>query len=150
MRFATRLFGPGHGGGATAEFGEPDAAYQRKDLKAWGLLESTLVIWGEELGRSDVVQVPAQGQGGTIGRDHHIDAFTVWIAGGGVRAGQTVGTTDEIGFNPVDQAIHVHDLQATIVHVLGMDQRKLTYHYQGRDSRLTDVGGEIVGTLVAS
>ena len=132
------------------EMDQPCAALIQ-DLKARGLLESTLVIWGGELGRSDVVQVqvPGQGKGGPIGRDHHIDAFTVWMAGGGVRAGQTVGATDEIGFNPVGQAIHVHDLQATILHLLGMDHRKLTYHYQGRDFRLTDVGGEIVGLLVS-
>ncbi len=85
------------------EMDQPCAALI-KDLKARGLLESTLVIWGGELGRSDVVQVPAKKQGGTIGRDHHIDAFTVWMAGGGVRAGQTVGATDEIGFNPIDHA----------------------------------------------
>jgi uncharacterized protein (DUF1501 family) len=114
------------------------------DLKARGLLDSTLVIWGGEFGRSNVVQLQPTGP---IGRDHHIDAFTVWMAGGGVRAGQTVGETDEIGFNPIDKGIHVHDLQATILALLGMDHRKLTYHYQGRDFRLTDVGGEIVGAL---
>jgi hypothetical protein len=132
------------------EMDQPCAALVQ-DLKARGLLENTLVIWGGELGRSDVaqVQVPGQGKGGPIGRDHHIDAFTVWMAGGGVRAGQTVGATDELGFNPVDQAVHVHDLQATILHLLGMDHRKLTYHYQGRDFRLTDVGGEIVAPLVS-
>jgi hypothetical protein len=132
------------------EIDQPCAALIQ-DLKARGLLESTLVIWGGELGRSDVVQVqlPGQAKGGPIGRDHHIDAFTVWMAGGGVRAGQTVGATDEIGFNPIGPAIHVHDLQATILHLLGMDHRKLTYHYQGRDFRLTDVGGEIVGPLVS-
>jgi hypothetical protein len=117
-----------------------------RDLKQRGLLESTLVIWGGELGRSNVGQI--QKTGG-IGRDHHIDAFTVWMAGGGVRAGVTVGETDEIGFNPVGKAIHVHDLQATILHLLGMDHRKLTYRYQGRDFRLTDVGGEVVGDLVS-
>ena len=117
-----------------------------QDLKARGLLESTLVIWGGELGRSDVVQVQEKGP---IGRDDHIDAFTVWMAGGGVRAGQTVGETDDIGFNPVGKPVHVHDLQATILHLLGLDHRKLTYHYQGRDFRLTDVGGEIVGPLVS-
>jgi hypothetical protein len=121
-----------------------------QDLKARGLLESTLVIWGGELGRSNVVQLQVPGQGkGPIGRDHHIDAFTVWMAGGGVRAGQTVGTTDEIGFNPVGNAIHVHDLQATILHLLGLDHRRLTYRYQGRDFRLTDVGGEIVDALLS-
>jgi hypothetical protein len=117
-----------------------------QDLKQRGLLDSTLVIWGGELGRSDVAQVQKTGP---IGRDHHIDALTVWMAGGGVRAGQTVGETDEIGFNPVDRGIHVHDLQATILHLLGMDHHKLTYHYQGRDFRLTDVGGEIIGPLVS-
>lgn len=116
-----------------------------QDLKARGLLESTLVIWGGELGRSDVVQLHVPGQKTpSIGRDHHIDAFTVWMAGGGVCAGQTVGETDEIGFNPVGKAIHIHDLQATILHLLGLDHRRLTYHHQGRDFRLTDVGGEVV------
>jgi hypothetical protein len=117
-----------------------------KDLKQRGLLESTLVIWGGELGRSNVVQVQ---KSGPVGRDHHIDAFTVWMAGGGVAAGRTIGETDEIGFNPIDGAIHVHDLQATILHLLGMDHEKLTYHYQGRDFRLTDVGGKIVEKLVS-
>jgi hypothetical protein len=158
VRFVQVIFGDWdhHGGIYQAlppmcrEMDRPCAALIR-DLKARGLLESTLVIWGGELGRSDVVQVqvPGQEKGGPIGRDHHIDAFTVWMAGGGVRAGQTVGETDEIGFNPVEQAVHVHDLQATILHLLGMDHRKLTYHYQGRHFRLTDVGGNIVGPLVS-
>jgi arylsulfatase A-like enzyme len=115
------------------------------DLKQRGLLDNTLVIWGGELGRSDVGQVQAKE---SVGRDHHIDAFTVWMAGGGVRGGQTVGATDEIGFNAIDEPIHVHDLQATILHLLGLDHHKLTYHYQGRDFRLTDVGGQVVRALV--
>jgi hypothetical protein len=116
-----------------------------KDLKQRGLLDSTLVIWGGELGRSDVGQVQAKE---SIGRDHHIDAFTVWLAGGGVRAGHTVGATDEIGFNAVEDPIPIHDLQATILHLLGLDHRRLTYHYQGRDFRLTDVGGQVVHKLI--
>lgn len=118
-----------------------------RDLKQRGLLESTLVIWGGELGRSNVGQVQKTGP---VGRDHHIDAFTVWMAGGGVRAGQTIGETDEIGFNPVGKPIHVHDLHATVLRLLGMDHRKLTYRFQGRDFRLTDVAGEVVEPLVAS
>jgi arylsulfatase A-like enzyme len=116
-----------------------------KDLKQRGLLESTLVVWAGEFGRSNVVQVQPKGP---VGRDHHIDAFTIWMAGGGVRAGQTLGATDEIGFNAVEDAVHVHDLQATILHLLGLDHLKLTYHVQGRDFRLTDVGGRVVARLV--
>jgi arylsulfatase A-like enzyme len=116
------------------------------DLKQRGLLDSTLVVWGGELGRSNVGQVQAAAG---IGRDHHIDAFTVWMAGAGLRAGRTLGATDEIGFNPVEDPVHVHDLQATILHLLGLDHQKLTYHYQGRDFRLTDVGGRVVGGILA-
>jgi hypothetical protein len=83
-----------------------------------------------------------------IGRDHHIETGAVWLAGGGIRAGQTIGQTDDIGYYPVEDRVHVHDLQATILHQLGLDHRQLTYRSQGRDFRLTDVGGEVVGKLV--
>jgi hypothetical protein len=98
-----------------------------KDLKQRGLLKDTLVIWGGEFGRTPMVQ------GGDDGRDHHPKAFTMWLAGGGVKPGITIGETDELGFNVVADYVHVHDLQATILHLLGFDHEKLTYRFQGRD-----------------
>ena len=85
----------------------------------------------------------------TVGRNHHIDAFTMWLAGGGVKPGITLGETDELGFSAVEDRVHVHDLQATILHLLGLDHTKLTYRFQGRDFRLTDVHGEVVKKLLA-
>jgi hypothetical protein len=85
----------------------------------------------------------------TTGRNHHIDAFTMWMAGGGVKAGQVIGQTDELGFNAVEDPVHVHDLHATILHLLGLDHKKLTFRFQGRDFRLTDVHGEVVTKLFA-
>jgi hypothetical protein len=117
-----------------------------RDLKHRGLLEDTLVVWGGEFGRTAVGQKSATAG---VGRDHQIAAFTMWLAGGGVRAGQTLGATDELGCFPVTRPVHVHDLQATILHLLGLDHRRLTYHHQGRDFRLTDVGGRVVEELVA-
>src|SRR4051812_18975218 len=114
-----------------------------KDLKQRGMLEDTLVIWGGEFGRTPMVQ------GGNDGRDHHPKAFTMWLAGGGVKPGLTLGTSDDFGFNAVDDPVHVHDLQATILHLLGFDHTKLTYRFQGRDFRLTDVHGEVVKKLLA-
>ncbi len=114
-----------------------------KDLKQRGMLKDTLVIWGGEFGRTPMVQ------GGDDGRDHHPNAFTMWMAGGGVKAGLTLGETDELGFNVVKDRVHVHDLQATILHVLGFDHEKLTYRFQGRDFRLTDVHGLVVEKLLA-
>jgi hypothetical protein len=84
-----------------------------------------------------------------LGRDHHIDGYTIWLAGGGVKGGQTLGATDELGFYAVDSRVHVHDLQATVLHLLGLDHLKLTYRFQGRDFRLTDVAGEVVQKLLA-
>ncbi|MCI0745804.1 MAG: DUF1501 domain-containing protein [Verrucomicrobia subdivision 3 bacterium] len=115
-----------------------------KDLKARGLLKDTLVIWGGEFGRT-----PMGENRDTTGRNHHIDAFTMWLAGGGVKAGAIIGKTDELGFNPVEDRVHVHDLHATILHLLGLDHKKLTFRFQGRDFRLTDVHGEIVTRLLA-
>ncbi len=115
-----------------------------KDLKSRGLLDQTLVIWGGEFGRT-----PMGENRDTTGRNHHIDAFTLWLAGGGVRAGAIIGETDELGFNPVADRVHVHDLHATILHLLGLDHKKLTFRFQGRDFRLTDVQGEIVTQLLA-
>jgi uncharacterized protein (DUF1501 family) len=115
-----------------------------KDLKQRGMLKDTLVIWGGEFGRTPMVQ------GGTNdGRDHHPNAFTMWLAGGGVKTGVTIGGTDELGFNAVEDRVHVHDLHATILHLLGFDHEKLTYRFQGRDFRLTDVHGLIVDKLLA-
>jgi hypothetical protein len=113
-----------------------------RDLKGRGLLDSTLVLWGGEFGRTPMSE--ARG-----GRDHHPDAFTMWLAGGGIKPGQTIGATDELGFNVVEDRVHVHDLQATILHLLGLDHTKLTFRFQGRDFRLTDVGGAVVRKLLA-
>src|SRR4051812_23137127 len=115
-----------------------------KDLKSRGLLDSTLVVWGGEFGRT-----PMDENRDTTGRNHHIDAFTMWMAGGGVKAGQIVGQTDELGFNAVEDSAHVHDLHATMLHLLGLDHKKLTFRFQGRDFRLTEVHGEVVTKLLA-
>jgi uncharacterized protein DUF1501 len=114
-----------------------------KDLKQRGLLENTLVIWGGEFGRTPMVQ------GGNDGRDHHPNAFTMWLAGGGIKPGISLGESDELGFNAVKDRVHVHDLHATLLHLLGFDHTKLTYRFQGRDFRLTDVHGELVKPLLA-
>lgn len=117
------------------------------DLKQRGLLERTLVIFGGEFGRTPMGEVR---QSGKAGRNHHIDAYTVWMAGGGLKRGITVGETDEFGFSPVGpEKLHVHDLQATILHQLGLDHTKLTYRFQGRDFRLTDVSGHVVKAALA-
>ncbi len=115
-----------------------------KDLKQRGLLNDTLVLWGGEFGRTPMVQ-----GGSGDGRDHHPNAFTMWMAGGGVSPGVTLGKTDELGFNVVEDKVHVHDLHATILHLLGFDHTKLTYRFQGRDFRLTDVHGKVVEKLPA-
>jgi hypothetical protein len=125
------------------EVDQPAAALIR-DLKQRGLLDETLVLWGGEFGRT-----PMGEPRDLIGRDHHIDAYTMWLAGGGVRAGQTIGQTDELGFYPVEDPVHVHDLQATILHLLGLDHLKLTFRFQGREFRLTDVGGHVVKKMLA-
>jgi hypothetical protein len=115
------------------------------DLKRRGLLDETLVIWGGEFGRTPMGEVREH-----IGRNHHIDAFTVWMAGGGIKPGITLGATDDFGFSAVEDRVHVHDLQATILHLLGLEHTKLTYRFQGRDFRLTDVGGQVVTKLLDS
>jgi hypothetical protein len=114
------------------------------DLKARGLLEDTLVVWSGEFGRTPLGEVRA-----TTGRDHHIEAFTCWLAGGGVRAGMTHGATDELGFGPLHGRVHIHDLQATVLHLLGIEHTRLTYRFQGRDYRLTDVGGNVVREILS-
>jgi hypothetical protein len=115
-----------------------------KDLKARGLLEDTLVIWGGEFGRTPMGEVRE-----FVGRNHHVDAFTMWLAGGGTKPGLIHGKTDDFGFFPVEDRVHVHDLQATILHLMGLDHTKLTYRFQGRDFRLTDVEGTVVTKLLA-
>lgn len=115
------------------------------DLKQRGLLSDTLVIWGGEFGRTPVAQV----MGKTYGRDHHPHGFTVWLAGGGVRPGITYGATDEFGYHVAENPVHVHDLHATILHLLGIDHERLTFRTQGRDFRLTDVAGDVVKDILA-
>jgi hypothetical protein len=114
-----------------------------KDLKQRGMLEDTLVIWGGEFGRTPMVQ------GGNDGRDHHPNAFTMWFAGGGIKPGLVMGETDELGFNVTHDRVHVHDLHATLLHLMGFDHTKLTYRFQGRDFRLTDVHGHVVQKMLA-
>jgi uncharacterized protein (DUF1501 family) len=119
------------------------------DLKARGLLDETLVIWGGEFGRTPTVEL-SQGEkvSPTAGRDHNHHGFTMWLAGGGVKGGLVHGATDEFGFRAVENRVHVHDLQATVLHLLGLDHTKLTYRHSGRDFRLTDVSGEVVRALL--
>jgi uncharacterized protein (DUF1501 family) len=114
-----------------------------QDLKQRGMLKDTLVVWGGEFGRTPMVQ------GGNDGRDHHPNAFSMWVAGGGIKPGITLGESDELGFNVAKDKVHVHDLHATLLHLLGFDHTKLTYRFQGRDFRLTDVHGEVVKPLLA-
>ena len=123
--------------------GEVDqaAAALVKDLKQRGMLEDTLVVWAGEFGRTPM----AQGNG----RDHHIKGFSMWIAGGGIQGGISYGETDELGYNAAVDVFHVHDFHATMLHLLGIDHRKLTYRYQGRDFRLTDVHGEVIDKILA-
>lgn len=125
---------------------KPCAALVR-DLEARGLLDETLLVWGGEFGRTPMVESNVS-LGRKLGRDHHPQSFTVWLAGGGVKGGQTIGRTDEIGFHVVERPVHVHDLQATILHLMGLDHERLTYFYQGRQFRLTDVFGHVVEELV--
>jgi hypothetical protein len=118
------------------------------DLKQRGLLDDTLVVWGGEFGRTPMVEFnPALGR--NLGRDHHPQAYTMWMAGGGIRAGLSYGATDDLGFHVVENPVHVHDIQATLMHCLGFDHERLTYHHAGRDYRLTDVHGQVVKALLA-
>jgi uncharacterized protein (DUF1501 family) len=132
-------------GGLKSECSKTDqpSAALIQDLKQRGLLEDTLVIWGGEFGRTPMVQ------GGNDGRDHHPNCFTMLLAGGGIKPGLVLGKSDDLGFNAIEDRVHVHDLQATILHLLGMDHTKLTYRFQGRDFRLTDVHGNVVKKLLA-
>ena len=129
-----------------ARCGETDQASAAllTDLKQRGLLNNTILVWGGEFGRTP------QGEPRDVpGRDHHIDAYSIWMAGGGIKGGQTIGETDEIGYEVTEDLVHVHDLQATILHLLGLDHKKLTFRFQGRDFRLTDVHGNVVEKLLA-
>lgn len=114
-----------------------------KDLKQRGLLDETLIIWGGEFGRTPMVQ------GGNDGRDHHNRCFSIWLAGGGIKAGYTHGVTDDFGFNVAADRVHVHDLHATLLHLLGFDHTRLTFRFQGRDYRLTDVAGTVVKQILS-
>ena len=113
-----------------------------KDLKSRGLLKDTLVVWGGEFGRTP------QSQGGT-GRDHNPFGYTMWLAGGGVKGGNIYGATDDFGYFVTENKVHVHDLHATMLYLLGIDHKRLTFRYSGRDMRLTDVHGEIVNGIIA-
>jgi hypothetical protein len=114
-----------------------------QDLKSRGLLDETLVIWGGEFGRTPMGEIREN-----VGRNHHVDAFTMWLAGGGTKAGFSLGETDEFGFSAIEDAVSVHDLQATILHLLGLDHERLTFRHQGRNFRLTDVEGCVVAKLL--
>ena len=126
---------------STAREVDQGAAALLKDLKRRGMLDETLVIWGGEFGRTPMAQ-------GT-GRDHHIKGFSMWLAGGGVKGGLTYGTTDELGYNAVENVVEVHDLHATMLHLLGVDHKRLTFRFQGRYFRLTDVHGNVVKSILA-
>ena len=137
-------------GGLKNQCGQTDRASAAlvMDLKRRGLLDDTLVVWGGEFGRTPMVESNAS-LGRSLGRDHHPQAFAMWFAGGGIKPGLTLGATDDFGFHVVQDAVHVHDVQATILHLLGLDHTRLTYKSQGRDFRLTDVSGEVVTKLLA-
>lgn len=119
------------------------------DLKQRGLLEDTLIVWGGEFGRTPMLENRTGDDNPFVGRDHHTDAYTMWLAGGGVKRGFTFGETDEIGYAGVKDRVHTHDLQATILHLLGIDHERLVYEHQGRDFRLTDVHGRVVREIIA-
>jgi hypothetical protein len=129
----------------TREVDQPSAALIR-DLKQRGLLDHTLVIWGGEFGRTPMGEVRESGK---AGRNHHIDAYTLWMAGGGLKHGITVGETDELGFSPTGDRMDIHDLHATMLKLLGLDHTKLTFKFQGRDFRLTDVSGNVIQKALA-
>lgn len=118
------------------------------DLKQRGLLDETLIVWGGEFGRTPMMENRGGQDNAFVGRDHHTDAFTMWMAGGGIKGGLSYGETDEIGYYGIKDRVHIHDLQATILKTLGLDHKKLTYPFQGRDFRLTDVAGRIVNDIL--
>jgi uncharacterized protein (DUF1501 family) len=127
---------------------QPSAALI-KDLKQRGLLDETLVVWGGEFGRTSMSEMRRPDDPDSIGRDHHPNGYAMWMAGGGIKGGQVIGQTDELALSVVQDKVHVHDLQATILHCLGMEHTKLTYRHLGRDFRLTDLGGQVVQKMLA-
>ena len=131
-----------------AKTDQPAAALVR-DLKQRGLLDSTLVIWGGEFGRTPLAEMRRPDEADHAGRDHHPNGYSMWLAGGGIKGGQVIGKTDELGLGIVEDKIHIHDLQATILHCLGLDHTRLTYRHMGREFRLTDVGGKVVEKMLA-
>ncbi|XZE34730.1 DUF1501 domain-containing protein [Pirellulaceae bacterium SH501] len=137
--------------GRLAKESDQGIAALLSDLKERDMLKDTLVIWGGEFGRTPTVEMPKEGanQGTMTGRDHNHYGFTMWMAGGGVKGGTAYGATDEFGFQAVENKVHVHDLHATILHLMGFDHEKLTYRWAGRDFRLTDVHGKVVQGLIA-
>ena len=136
--------------GLTKKMSETDkpVAALIKDLKQRGLLEDTLVVWGGEFGRTPFREGRTAASK-VLGRDHYPDCYTMFMAGGGVKAGFDYGLTDELGFGIAENEVHVHDLQATIMQLLGFDHERLTYRFQGRDYRLTDIHGKVVKELIA-
>ena len=120
-----------------------------KDLKLRGLLDETLVVWGGEFGRTPTAQFPEDGDPEGIGRDHNPFGFTMWMAGGGVKGGTVYGATDEFGYYAIENKVHVHDLHATMLHLMGLEHTQLTYRFSGRDMRLTDVAGRVVHDILA-
>ncbi|MBI4907363.1 MAG: DUF1501 domain-containing protein [Acidobacteria bacterium] len=131
---------------------DSDKAYAAviKDLKQRGLFEDTLVICGTEFGRTPAIQTANEMAGGVVnGRDHNPNGFSLWLAGGGIKGGTTYGATDDFGYKAVEKKVHVHDLHATILYLLGIDHTKLTYRYSGRDMRLTDIAGEVIHDIIA-
>jgi len=137
-------------GGLRKQCGQTDQASAAlvMDLKQRGLLDDTLVIWGGEFGRTPMVESSTV-LGRSLGRDHHPHAYSMWLAGGGIKPGVVHGATDDLGYHIVENPVHVHDLQATILHLLGIDHERLTYTYQGRPFRLTDVHGHVVREILA-
>jgi uncharacterized protein (DUF1501 family) len=133
----------------TKQVDQPIAALI-KDLRMRGLLDSTLVVWSSEFGRTPFAQGKnGNGEDTKAGRDHHKDAFTTWVAGGGTKGGFSFGATDELGYKIANNPVHVHDFNATLMHLLGMNHERLTFRYQGRQYRLTDVEGSVVHDIIA-
>ncbi len=135
--------------GANVEATDKPAGALVKDLKRRGMLNDTLVVWGGEFGRTPVCEIRNTMEADNAGRDHHPQGYSMWLAGGGIKGGQVIGKTDEMGFFVTEDQVHVHDLQATIMHTLGFDHTKLTYRYMGRDFRLTDIHGNVVKKMLA-
>jgi len=131
------------------EMTERGVAALIKDLKQRGLLDETLVVWGGEFGRTPMNEVRRGVNPGREGRDHHPFGFTMLMAGGGIKRGHIVGKTDELGYHAVEDRVHIHDLQATVLHCLGLDHTRLTYRHKGRDFRLTDVAGNVIEKAIA-